>query len=101
TYRGNRPPRDLRGRNVILVDDGIATGSTMRAAIAAMRQHGPARIVVAVPVMAPETFRRLAAEVDEMICASEPEPLYAISQFYRKFEQTSDQEVRDLLERVA
>jgi putative phosphoribosyl transferase len=100
-YRGERPPREIRDQLVILVDDGIATGSTMRAAIAAIRQRGPARIVVAAPVGASETCRQLAAEVDEVVCASTPDPLYSIGQFYRMFEQTSDEQVRDLLRRTA
>jgi putative phosphoribosyl transferase len=100
-YRGNRPSRDIRGRSVILVDDGIATGSTMRAAIAAIRQLSPVRIVVAVPVGAPETCKQLATEVDEIICVAMPKLLHSIGQFYGRFEQTSDEEVRDLLERAA
>ena len=71
----------------------------MRAAITAIRQHNPASIVVAVPIAAPDIFRRIAAEVDEMICAAEPAPLHAISHFYQRFPQTSDKEVRDLLDR--
>jgi predicted phosphoribosyltransferase len=100
-YRGERPPREIRGRSVILVDDGIATGSTMRAAIAALRQLGPARIVVAVPVASPETCQQIGAEVDEIICAATPQSLHAISQGYERFEQTTDEEVRDLLGRAA
>ena len=99
-YRGERPPLELRGRSVILVDDGIATGSTMRVAIAALRQLSPARIVVAVPVATPETCEQIGAEVDEIICAA-PQQLYAISQGYERFEQTTDEQVRDLLERAA
>ena len=99
-YRGERPPLELRGRSVILVDDGIATGSTMRAAIAALRQLSPARIVVAVPVATPETCQQIGAEVDDMICPA-PQQLYAISQGYERFEQTTDEQVRDLLERAA
>jgi predicted phosphoribosyltransferase len=100
-YRGERPPREIRGRSVILVDDGIATGSTMRAAIAALRQLSPARIVVAVPVASPETCQQIGAEVDEIICAATPQSLHAISQGYERFEQTTDEEVRDLLGRAA
>src|SRR5437660_5814266 len=77
-YRGNRPPPDVRGRTVILVDDGLATGSTMRAAIAALRQQRPARIVVAVPVGASETCAEFQNEADEAICARMPEPFYAV-----------------------
>lgn len=100
-YRGSKPPRDVHDRNVILVDDGIATGSTIRAAIAALRQLSPARIIVAVPVAAAETARQVGGEVDEMICAQTPEQLYAIGQWYEHFEQTTDEEVQDLLDRAA
>jgi predicted phosphoribosyltransferase len=96
-YREGRPSPDLRGRTVIVVDDGLATGSTMRAAILALRQLGPARVVVAVPVAPADTCRELALEADEMVCMSTPEPFYAVGQFYRDFSQTSDEEVRWLL----
>ena len=99
-YRGERPPLELRGRSVILVDDGIATGSSMRAAIAALRQLSPARIVVAVPVATPETCQEIGAEVDDLVCPA-PQQFYAISQGYERFEQTTDEQVRDLLERAA
>ncbi len=100
-YRGNRPAPDVRGKTVILIDDGLATGSTMRAAVAALRQQGPARIVVAVPVGAPETCAELQEEADEAICAQTPDPFYAVGLWYRDFSQTTDEEVRDLLERAA
>lgn len=100
-YRGNRPPPLVAGKSVILVDDGLATGSTMRAAIAALRQEEPARIVVAVPTAAPETCEELRASVDEMICAMTPEPFYAVGLWYDDFGQTSDEEVHDLLELAA
>jgi putative phosphoribosyl transferase len=96
-YRDGRPPPDVRGRNVILVDDGLATGTTMRAAVAALRQQEPARIVVAVPVGAVESCEDLAAEADEVLCARRPEPFYAVGLWYRDFAQTSDEEVRELL----
>jgi putative phosphoribosyl transferase len=99
-YRGNRPPLDLRQRTAILVDDGVATGSTMRAAIGAMRQLEPNRIVVAVPVAAPEIYRLIRADADEVVSVV-VEPLYAISQWYERFEQVGDEEARDLLERAA
>jgi putative phosphoribosyl transferase len=96
-YQQDRPVRDLRGRVVILVDDGLATGATMRAAAAALRGRGVARIVVAVPVGAPETCRALEAEVDEVICASRPAFFHGVGQFYDDFSQTTDEEVRELL----
>jgi predicted phosphoribosyltransferase len=97
-YRGDRPPPDVRGRTVILVDDGLATGSTMRAAVLALRRQGAARIVVAVPVGAPETCAEFKHEADDVICARTPEPFYAVGLWYGDFSQTSDEEVRDLLE---
>ena len=100
-YRGGRPAPDVRGRTVILVDDGLATGSTMRAAIAALRQRGAARIVVAVPVGAPDTCAEFQDEADEAVCARTPEPFYAVGMWYDDFSQTSDEEVRDLLRGAA
>src|SRR5437667_72323 len=99
-YRGDRPPPDVRGRTVILIDDGLATGSTMRAAVGALRQEGPARIVVAVPAAAPETCAEFEAEVDEIVCAITPDPFYAVGLWYEDFSETSDDEVRDLLRRA-
>jgi predicted phosphoribosyltransferase len=96
-YREGRRPLQLRGRTVLVVDDGVATGSTMLAAILALRWVGPARIVVAVPVAPPDTCRVLAEQADEVICLETPEPFYAVGQFYRNFSQTSDDEVRQLL----
>ena len=98
-YRGKRPAPDLRGRTVILVDDGLATGSTMRAAAAALRQQNPARIVIAVPVGAPQTCDEFRKEVDEIICAMTPEPFRGVGQWYDDFTQTSDAEVHDFLGR--
>jgi putative phosphoribosyl transferase len=100
-YRDERPPPAVRGKLVILVDDGLATGSTMRAAARALRQQQPERIVVAVPTAAPETCDDLRAEVDEIICAVTPEPFLAVGLSYEQFEQTSDEEVRALLARAA
>lgn len=99
-YRGERPPPEVRGRTVILIDDGLATGSTMRAAVAAMRQQQPARLVVAVPVAAASTCQELRQEkgLDEVVCLLTPEPFMAVGLWYEDFSQTSDQEVRDLLE---
>jgi len=96
-YRGDRPPPDPRGRTVILVDDGLATGSTMRAAIAALRSQAPARIVVAVPLAAPQTCAAFRLEVDEIVCARTPDPFYAVGLWYEDFSPTTDQEIHELL----
>jgi putative phosphoribosyl transferase len=100
-YRGERPASEVGGRTVILVDDGIATGATMRAAVAAVRQQQPARIVIAVPVAAAATCEEFVAEVDELVCVFRPETFFAVGFWYEHFSQTSDEEVRDLLERAA
>ena len=100
-YRGDREMPDLTGKTVILVDDGLATGSTMRAAVAALRRDGAARIVVAVPVAAPETCALLEREVDDIVCAVTPQPFYAVGLWYSDFSQTSDREVHELLDRTA
>src|SRR5256886_1501842 len=97
-YRGNRPEPEVRGKTVILVDDGLATGSTMRAAAAALRQQRPARIIVAVPVSAPQTCDEYRMGVDEIVCATTPEPFYGVGRWDKDFSQTTDGEVRDLLE---
>jgi predicted phosphoribosyltransferase len=100
-YRGARPPLEVRGRTVIIVDDGLATGSTMRAAVQALRQQQPARIVVAVPVAARATCDSFKEEVDTMcVCAVTPEPFEAVGLWYRDFSQTTDEEVRELLGRA-
>lgn len=96
-YRGSRPPPEIAGKTVILVDDGLATGSTMRAAVEALRQEGPARLVVAVPTAAPETCQDISRLVDDMVCAMTPEPFYAVGLWYDDFGQTTDEEVHDLL----
>jgi predicted phosphoribosyltransferase len=96
-YRGGRPPPDVRGKTIILVDDGLATGATMLAAVRALRQQQPARIVVAVPTAAAETCEELRKEVDEVICAMTPQPFEAVGRWYEDFTQTTDEEVRDLL----
>jgi predicted phosphoribosyltransferase len=99
-YRGDRPAPNVHGRTVILVDDGLATGSTMRAAVAALRQQHPAWIVVAVPVGAPETCALFQEVADEAICGRTPEPFRAVGLWYRDFSQTTDEEVRELLDRA-
>ena len=98
--RGSLAPPVVRGKTVILVDDGLATGASMHAAAAALRRQDPARIVVAVPVGAPPTCEDFGPIVDEVICAETPEPFTAVGQWYDDFSQTSDEEVRDLLERA-
>ncbi len=99
-YRGERPPLQARGKTVILVDDGLATGSSMRAAAAALRQQGAAKILVAVPVAARATCDQLRDEGHDVVCATTPEPFFAVGQWYKDFSQTSDEEVRELLERA-
>jgi predicted phosphoribosyltransferase len=98
-YRGDRPPPDVAGRTVILVDDGLATGATMRAAVAALREQQPTRIVVAVPTASPDTCEVLKAEADDVVCAITPEPFFAVGHWYEDFTQTTDDEVRELLAR--
>jgi putative phosphoribosyl transferase len=98
-YRGDRPAPDLTNRILILIDDGLATGSTMRAAAQAVRAHRPARVAIAVPVGAPQTCAELAAVADEVICARMPEPFSAVGQWYLNFDQTGDDEVRELLQK--
>lgn len=99
-YRGDRPPPAVRGRTVILVDDGLATGSTMEAAVKALRRQHAGRIVVAVPLAAPDTCERLRLQADEIICAATPEPFIAVGRWYEDFSETTDAEVHDLLDRA-
>jgi putative phosphoribosyl transferase len=96
-YRGHRPEPNIQGETVILIDDGLATGSTMRAAAAALRQKNPARLIVAVPVSATQTCDEYRMGVDEIICAQTPEPFLGVGRWYEDFSQTSDEEVRQLL----
>jgi predicted phosphoribosyltransferase len=96
-YRDDRPPIDVRGRTAILIDDGLATGATMHAAVSALREQGPAKIVVAVPVCAPETCREMQNVADEVVWLFAPEWFHGVGQFYDDFSQTSDDEVRRLL----
>lgn len=100
-YREGRPPLDVQGRTVLLVDDGLATGASMRVAIMALRQLHPARLVVAVPTASTETCDAFRELVDEIICAQTPEPFYAVGAWYEDFSQTTDEQVRTLLERAA
>src|SRR5919106_4175220 len=100
-YRGGRPPAELHGKMVILVDDGIATGSTMRAAIRAVKKREPNKIVVAVPAAAPSTCREIGRQVDEIVCAMMPEPFYAVGAWYEDFSQLTDDDVRKVLDEAA
>jgi len=97
-YRGDRPPPDVRDRKIILIDDGLATGASMRAAVVSLRAQHPARIVVAVPIAAENVCEAFRTEVDEIICAVTPEPFYGVGRWYEDFSQITDQEVRILLE---
>jgi predicted phosphoribosyltransferase len=100
SYRGERPFPDLRGKTVILVDDGLATGSTMRAAVEALRLEGPNKIVVAVPVSAADTCFAFHGVADDIVCIMTPEPFYAVGLWYEDFSQTTDEEVHELLDRA-
>ncbi|MEM9154745.1 MAG: phosphoribosyltransferase [Cyanobacteria bacterium P01_F01_bin.33] len=97
-YRGDRPQPELQGKTLIIVDDGIATGSSLRAALAILRQQHPARIVVAVPVIPIETHALLRQEVDEIVCLLQPVPFFAIGAWYERFEQVPDEQVKALLQ---
>jgi putative phosphoribosyl transferase len=100
-YRDNRPPPDVRGKTVILVDDGLATGSTMRAAAAALQTQHPERLVIAVPVAPQETCQSLLHDADDVVCATVPEPFFSVGNWYEDFSQTTDEEVRELLARAS
>ena len=100
-YRGNNPPPNIQDKIVILVDDGLATGSTMKAAISALRRQNPKKIVVAVPTAPADTCEDLKREADEVICAATPEPFYAVGLWYEDFAQTTDDEVKELIRRAA
>jgi putative phosphoribosyl transferase len=97
-YRGTRPFPDLKGKTVILIDDGLATGASMRAAVTALRKEQPAQVIVAVPVAAPDTCDAFRAIADEIICAETPEPFQAVGLWYEDFSQTTDDDVHELLE---
>jgi putative phosphoribosyl transferase len=100
-YRHGRPPVDPGGRTVVLVDDGLATGASMLAAIRALRAQGPGRIIVAVPIAATQAYEEVRDQVEQLIGLATPEPFYAVGVWYEKFPQTSDEEVEELLERAA
>lgn len=100
-YRDGRPPIDVKGHTVILVDDGLATGSSMLVAVRALRRKNPSHMVVAVPVASPTTCAEFQSEVDQVVCAITPEPFWGVGQWYRDFSQTTDEEVRQLLKNAA
>jgi putative phosphoribosyl transferase len=100
-YRGDKPPINVSNRVVILVDDGLATGSTMKAAVAALRRQNPSRIVVAVPTAPPDACDEIRPNADELVCAVTPEPFFSVGLWYEHFDQTSDAEVTELLHRAA
>jgi putative phosphoribosyl transferase len=99
-YRGENPPKDVRGRTVILVDDGVATGGTVLAALRALRARGPRRIVLALGVAPPDTVETLRPEVDDLVVLLVPSVFFAVGEWYQRFSQVSDEEVRRLLERA-
>jgi len=96
-FRGERPPPELKGKVVVLVDDGVATGATVLASLRALRQREPAELILAIPVGPPETVARLAEEADRVIALETPEPFWAVGRFYIRFDQTTDEEVIELL----
>jgi putative phosphoribosyl transferase len=99
-FRGDRPHPEIAGKTVVLIDDGLATGSTMRAAARALLQQHPTRLIIAVPVAATQTCEEFRREFRDVLCLYTPEPFYAVGQWYRDFDQTTDDEVRELLERA-
>jgi predicted phosphoribosyltransferase len=100
SYRGDRPPLDAQGKTAILIDDGLATGASMRAAVSGVCTHDPARMVIAVPTAAPETCDAFKFKVDEIVCAMTPEPFLGVGMWYEDFSQVTDEEVRTLLEKA-
>ncbi|EEF62759.1 phosphoribosyltransferase [Pedosphaera parvula] len=100
-YRNGKPPAHIQGKIAILIDDGLATGASMRAAVLALRQQRPAGIIVAVPVAAPETCAAFETEVEQTVCLETPEPFYAVGLYYRHFPQVSDEEVREMINQCA
>lgn len=99
-FRGERRYLDFTDRDILLVDDGMATGATMHAAVQAVRQSGPRRVLVAVPTASPEALKRLFGDADEIICLDSPSPYFSVGSYYERFDQTTDQEVRNLLHRA-
>jgi predicted phosphoribosyltransferase len=97
SYRARRPPPKVEGRTIVLVDDGLATGATMRAAVEALRRQRPRQIVAAVPIAAPDTCEALSREVDRVVCAATPEPFHAVGLWYDDFSPTTDEEVQQIL----
>ena len=100
-YRGDRPAPTIKGRTVVIIDDGLATGSTMKAAIQAVRQQDPRRLIVAVPTAPSETCEQLKESVDHVVCALTPEPFFAVGGSYADFTQITDEEVRELIASAA
>jgi putative phosphoribosyl transferase len=100
-YREGRPPHRVAGRTIVLVDDGLATGATMRAAVSALRLQRPRRLVIGVPVAAPDVCDAFRAEADDIVCAATPAPFVSVGLWYDDFSETADEEVRDLLRRAA
>ncbi len=100
-YRGDRPPLDLTGKTAIVIDDGVATGGTAVAALRWARAQGAERVILAVPVAPPQTMQRLRHEADEVVALATPEPFFAVGEWYRRFDQTSDEEVVEALRRAA
>ena len=96
-YRDGATAADLENKTVILIDDGLATGATMKAAVLAIKEHRPRKVIIAVPVSAPETCKEMEADVDTIICAETPQPFFGVGMWYRDFQQTTDEEVRRLL----
>jgi putative phosphoribosyl transferase len=100
-YRGDRPPLDLAGKTAIVIDDGVATGGTAVAALRWARAQGASRVILAVPVAPPQTMERLRHEADAVVALATPEPFFAVGEWYRRFDQTSDEEVIEALRRAA
>jgi len=100
-YRGGRPPLEVTGRRIVLVDDGVATGATVMASLRALRQSEPSRLILAVPVGPPDTISRMSLEADEVVCLHQPQAFWAVGAFYESFDQTCDDEVVRLLDQAS